>query len=88
MWNKLKIWVGDYADRWTREQVEAEVRNYLRLGGGAILGAGAASDSWLAMLAGILPFVAAQIWYYLTKLNDPVQTPNSELPQPPAAPQA
>lgn len=75
MWNKLKKWVGDYADTWTREQVEAEVRNYLRLSGGAISGAGAASDNWWIVLAGILPFIAAQIWYYLSKLND-------DLPQP------
>lgn len=86
MWNKLKIWIGDYADRWTREQVEAEVRNYLRLGGGAIFGAGATEGSWVAMLLGILPFVAAQIWYYATKLNDPVPPINLAPPSPPANP--
>lgn len=86
MWTKIKLWIGDYADSWTREQVEAEVRNYLRLGGGAIAGAGAAEGSWLAILAGVLPFVAAQIWYYATKLNDPAKPANNGLPKPPAAP--
>jgi hypothetical protein len=71
MWSKIKIWIGDWADRWTREQVEAEVRNYLRLGGGTVLGIGVADGSWLAMALGILPFVAAQVWWYLQTLNDP-----------------
>lgn len=86
MWNKIKIWIGDYADRWTREQIEAEVRNYLRLGGGGLLGAGATEGSWWMMLAGILPFVAAQVWWYASKLNDPVPPANLAPPTPPAAP--
>lgn len=71
MWKTIKTYIGNYADTWTREQVEAEVRNYvLRLGGGAFIGAGVSNGSWVTIAAGILPFIAAQIWFYLSKLND------------------
>ena len=77
MWSKVKTWIGDYADRWTREQVEAEVRNYIRLGGGAVAGAGVAEGSWLAIVLGMLPFIAVQIWYHLSRLNDPQPPANT-----------